>query len=90
METEQAQGCRPQPAPQRTAALETSPASLEAPAEQIQHKALCGGCSFFTPCSYSPLSSGLCWWCLLFIRTCSHLPQCTLLAVPGFCLAEVH
>lgn len=66
------------------------PASLEAPAEQIQCQAPYGGCSFFTPSLSSPVSSGLWWWCLLLIRICSCLLQGTLLAPPGFCLADVH
>lgn len=83
-------GPRMQPAPQCTAALEMSPASLEAPAEQIQCQDPCGGRSFFTPSPSSPVSSGLWWWCLLLIHIHSCLLQGTLLAAPGFCLADIH
>lgn len=63
---------------------------LEAPAEQIQCQTPCGACSFFTPSPSSPVSSGLWWWCFLLIHIHSCLLQCTLLAAPGFRLANVH
>lgn len=74
--------------------MQSSPGDVSsmsrAPAEQIQRQAPCGGCSFFTPSPSSPLSSGLWWWCLLFIHIRSCLLQRTLLTAPGFRLADVH